>query len=361
MDPFSIKRVPYIVLCNIIRQIPDWVTLENLIEASPRIREIFEPGKNPNEAAEPAATHIVDIILKGNSIMKGQLHRHFWRITELKQLTPEEMKEEFGGARPVLRRIGLNEGREPEQRSLTEFLARHKPPSFISRVALWETVHMAANIQRLACACLTFLRGLLQAHWDWNKRFHPMKPLDLSPFSWEEEYRVYRALWHLQLYSVLHKGGILPVNGPIVCVRGQYQPWVGTWDLLPGVARVEIQTVSQCLSNLVRRNHNLNLNGWREWAGWKKWYPLITEMPDASRLEFGFSVWSPPPQPQCLRGVIEPFLERLKDWAAQKKLDFKKSGLELSHSWHIPGNRMIGLLTWDVCRLFYSGLWPLHY
>ncbi|RDH39287.1 hypothetical protein BDQ94DRAFT_165021 [Aspergillus welwitschiae] len=131
MDPFSIKRVPCIVLCNIIRQIPDWVTLVNLIEASPRIREIFEPGKNPKEDAEPAATHIVDIIVKDNPITKSSLHRHFWRITELKQLTPEGIQESFREARPYIRRSGLNEG-EPEQRSLTEFLARHKPPTSIS-------------------------------------------------------------------------------------------------------------------------------------------------------------------------------------------------------------------------------------
>ncbi|RAK92392.1 hypothetical protein BO79DRAFT_251676 [Aspergillus costaricaensis CBS 115574] len=360
MDPFSIKRVPYIVLCNIIRQIPDWVTLENLIEASPRIREIFEPGKDPNERAEPAATHIVDIILKGNPITKGHLYRHFWRVTELKQLTPEELQESFSEAHSSLRRSGLNEG-EPERRSLTEFLARHKPPTSISRAVLWEMIHIAANIQRLACACLTFLGGLLQAHFYWNGRFHAMKELDLSQPSWEEEYRVYRALWHLQLYSVLHKGDILPVDGHIVCVRGQYQPEVATWDLLPGVARVEIQTVSQCLLNLVNGNHNLNLNGWREWTNWKKWYPLVTELPDASRLEFGFPTRSPPPQPSCLRGVIDPFVERLKAYAVQNKLNFKKSGLELPHSWHIPGNRMIGLMMWDVRRLNNSGLWPLRY
>ena len=75
---------------------------------------------------------------------------------------------------------------------------------------LREMLLVAANIQRLTCACLstllTYVRkvqprcwkgirgpGVLQA----QEGTELYQPRDASPPSWTEEYRVYRALWHL--------------------------------------------------------------------------------------------------------------------------------------------------------------------
>lgn len=75
---------------------------------------------------------------------------------------------------------------------------------------LREMLLVAANIQLLTCACLsillTYVRkvqsrcwkgirgpGVLQA----QEGTELYQPRDASPPSWTEEYRVYRALWHL--------------------------------------------------------------------------------------------------------------------------------------------------------------------
>lgn len=104
--------------------------------------------------------------------------------------------------------------------SLAEFMARDHSlslaasPASISQLLLKEMLFVAANIQRLACACLsallTYVRkvqprcwkgirgpGILQA----QEGTEPYQLRDAGPPSWIEEYRVYRALWHLQLFS----------------------------------------------------------------------------------------------------------------------------------------------------------------
>lgn len=66
----------------------------------------------------------------------------------------------------------------------------------------FELIHIAARIQRLACLCLLTMVGNLHCAVSNSKILGPERAAAFIPFSWVEEYRVYQALWNLQLYSI---------------------------------------------------------------------------------------------------------------------------------------------------------------
>ncbi|KAJ5095047.1 hypothetical protein N7532_007338 [Penicillium argentinense] len=89
--------------------------------------------------------------------------------------------------------------------SLKDLLSGENAPS----IAL-ALIDMAASIQRLACACLSRMVENLQPAVSNSSILsecvdRDFPPPNSIPFSWVEEYRVYRALWHLQRYSLLRE------------------------------------------------------------------------------------------------------------------------------------------------------------
>lgn len=69
-------------------------------------------------------------------------------------------------------------------------------------VVAFQLIQIAGRIQRLACLCLLTMVGNLHCAVSSSKLLGADRAATFIPFSWVEEYRVYQALWNLQLYSI---------------------------------------------------------------------------------------------------------------------------------------------------------------
>ncbi|PWY79880.1 hypothetical protein BO83DRAFT_434945 [Aspergillus eucalypticola CBS 122712] len=163
MDPLS--QLPYELLSLILDYYTaDWITLESLIQIFPPLHDLFTtpapPSTSPKKRsrrsartshkAHPEAIRIAKCTLKNNPIMSVQLRRHFNIITKLRQSSSQP---------PVSRTIcytTLISGGDDSP------LSFNPPPA---HTTLLEMITLAANIQRLACACLsTLLTRLRSVH-----------------------------------------------------------------------------------------------------------------------------------------------------------------------------------------------------
>ncbi|BCR94336.1 uncharacterized protein AKAW2_11382S [Aspergillus luchuensis] len=219
MDPLS--KLPYELLSLIIDYTADWITLESLIQISPPLHDLFttpaapstSPKKQTRRSARTSskahreAIRIVKCTLENNPIMSVAIRRHFHIITKLRQFSSQ----------PAVRRTicytTLLIGDDDSS------LSFDSPPA---HTTLLEMITLAANIQRLACACLsTLLTRLRSVHpHRWTKEdldpktsastetyMETYKLHDVGPPSWLEEHRIYRPLWLLQLrYELLSVG-----------------------------------------------------------------------------------------------------------------------------------------------------------
>lgn len=107
--------------------------------------------------------------------------------------------------------------------SLAEFISQDHAQPFsyeasVSRTTLRDMVKTASTLQQWACAIFTtFLdrtRDITFRRYepspengDWLLGTCIYQPRDVGSPSWIEEYRVYRALWHLKLYADIQRVG----------------------------------------------------------------------------------------------------------------------------------------------------------
>ncbi|PYH87218.1 hypothetical protein BO82DRAFT_408390 [Aspergillus uvarum CBS 121591] len=140
MDGF--RGLPHELLAIIVRNTADWISLESSILASPPVTAPFEPGESPDAPAESDAIYLVKEVLQANPVMNSGLDHYFYMCA-------------------ALRRRSVND------RSLADFLARdfslETTRTTMTRASLREMVGVAANIQRLACICLTSFLTRLRA------------------------------------------------------------------------------------------------------------------------------------------------------------------------------------------------------
>lgn len=95
-----------------------------------------------------------------------------------------------------------------------------------SEKTIYRILRQGAHIQRLACACITKLRENLEfglgsvMDADWEKTLFPdWRQQMTAETSWVEEFRVYRALWWLQILSDIYHA-----SGPVTSKDG-----IGGW------------------------------------------------------------------------------------------------------------------------------------
>ncbi|GLA54485.1 hypothetical protein AnigIFM63604_000627 [Aspergillus niger] len=281
----ALDRIPYELLSIINAYAADWVSLESLLQVSPRVGEIF--AGDTNTEADYEAVRLVESILQENSVMRHELHCHFRMALKLRQ--------------PSLK-----------SSSLTDFISQDHSSSLTTSTSsicpgkLKEMVSVAANIQRLACACLTTLLGRVRKVQPrcWKRRAsdgtEPYQPREAGSPTWIEEYRVYRALWNLQLYSDLSTAG-----KRLGWLHDDLENWwFGhmRWDEVPVMVGEEVRTVSECLETLCEGDPILRTTK----AQVTKFYSerhsfdiqLISQLPNASQLCRGFEVWAPPLLPE---------------------------------------------------------------
>lgn len=350
MDSF--RTVPIELICSINEYAADWIGLESLVQVSPRVGALF--AGEPNAAADPEAIRFVESILKTNSIMSHELHCQFRMVMKLHQ--------------PSL-----------ADTTYAEFMTRDyslsslSSSTSISRGMLRGMIAIAANIQLLACACLTVLLERLRAvqprRWEVNnpqpwrldvKGTIPYEPLDVGSPSWIEEYRVYRALWHLQLYSDLLAAGDR-LSWPDSDLE-YIQTRQIAFSSLPRHVSEELQSISECLERISNsQSLNTHDNSTR----------FIAQLPDASQLEVKFQVWSPPAKPNILgdgiftdvwgqgirateRNNFVFMYEAFQTTSQHRPVTFQACSLRDS----LPF-RALGMMLWDLWRLYGLGLWNI--
>ncbi|KAJ5175658.1 uncharacterized protein N7482_001535 [Penicillium canariense] len=360
----TLDKIPSELLFSINALAADWVGLESLMQVSPPIGGLY--AGDANTAADPEAIRLIESILGENPIMRHELHCLFRMALKLRQ--------------PCL-----------VDTSLAEFIARDhsssfmETPSSISSAVLKEMVIVAANIQRLACACLTTLltcvRKVKPRRWKGIREpsllknqepTEPYQPRDAGPPSWIEEYRVYRALWRLQLYSDLSIAGAR-LNWP----HSDLENWrieSTDWNSVPPVMREELRTISECLETLCEVDPILRTTK-SQVTSTNDGIHLISQLPNASRLRCKFDTWAPPSPPTIpdyeegipmdfwgqglvsirwnrMAGCFRACQVRTKTYPARHQV----CRIQDARPW-----RGLGMPIWDLWRLYCLGLWSANY
>ncbi|PYI07281.1 hypothetical protein BO78DRAFT_386199 [Aspergillus sclerotiicarbonarius CBS 121057] len=355
MDPFNM--LPHELLFMIFEKLTEWTDLDNLIQASPRMAALFGPGeKDPYTAADPEVLRHIKHIISKDPIMKHGLDHHFWLCASIR-----------------------NPSNPVNHYTLADFVRGEVPSAdsiaTTTRVALREMIGVVVNIRRLACVCLTTFLGRLEevlprcSHLKirprmWMEAFpdgHPVK----DPPSWIEEYRVYRALWNLQVHTDLIKAGVREPGRSFILFFGTDAE--STWSRLTGATAREMQAVSECLVYHYWDDETFDPRTPRHCRFME--FQCITRMPDASRVKgrSPCSVWCPPAEPE----VIEPLEKNIHDsiyrdlhrWWQSMQWNMRHRPVAY---WDDRPFRAMGMLIWDPRRLGRLKLWkdspdPDHY
>ncbi|KFY16197.1 hypothetical protein V491_05409 [Pseudogymnoascus sp. VKM F-3775] len=341
MDPF--ERLPAELINRILLCTSDFVGIESLLIASHRVHAIFHgrPGLLFQELvasnAIASATPIQEIIQKVQLLHSPSFNVH--GVDEYIQCTN-----------------GVHH--------------QHNIHSYDTEVL--EMVRISAQIQRLACKCLSTMQqnfisvvsGLPAGSLPGSTRAEKAA----KPFSWVEVSNVYWALWHLRHYSDLHKYASRQNWSEDSMKRlEEYH----TWNSIDYLNAEIIATVAAVLADLgfspiysypYQGEDEESLQG--VW-----WYPMETPPPlflsfDLER-SIDITVWPSPPTPQSdstteawhlspgYCGKAPSQMALYKDWARVLAYQGPNPNYTLLR---IQPYRRLGVLVWDAWRMYSTGL-----
>lgn len=334
MDIF--KTLPAEAIQLIITQ-TDFVGLESLLAVCPYAQDVF----NINTAA------VTRGLLASCPILSCNLYPLFQKVASIRRYS-ESWKD-------------LND--YEAHTSDTELDAITASPDEETVRTLQGMVHVCANIQRVACVCLSMLLRRLRCVTPYGCSIDesgnifsitPCLTKDTGPASWMEEYRIYRTLWHVQLYTDLQNAGIAPKSiqpwsRPSYMVSFDYEPWEGGDSICGGY----FDTIAELLHDL---------------AGSKPDPHQLVPIPAFSSLSNHQTqtIWSPPAAPGDEGGNF--YWER-----GVERAEFRSSqcGLYIGHTLSngrgpitVPADvicdtgrfRRLGLFIWDLWRMYCLGL-----
>lgn len=341
MDPF--ERLPAELINRILLPASDFVGIESLLIASPRVHAIFHdrPGLLFQELvasnAIASATPIQDITQKVRL-----LHSPSFNVHSL---------EEY---------IQCTNG------------VHHQPNINSYGAEVLEMVQISAQIQRLACKCLSTMQqnfisvvsGLPAGSLSGSIRAEKAA----RPFSWVEESTIYWALWHLRHYSDLHNyGSRLNWSEDSMKRLGEYH----TWNFIDYLTAEIIATVVAVLTDLgLRLIYSYPYQGEDEESLQGVWcYPMETPPPlflsfDLER-SMDITVWTSPSTPRTdsateawhlspgYCGKAPSQMALYKEWARVLAYQGPNPNYTLLR---IQPYRRLGVLVWDVWRLYSTGL-----
>ncbi|KAL4869552.1 hypothetical protein BDV12DRAFT_167588 [Aspergillus spectabilis] len=339
MDPF--QRLPAEIIQAILLHTADFVGVESLLVASPRVRSVFWAESR---------------LITKNLIASNPITR----ITELSQLCQRVAAIQSAG----IECANLEDYRQTCDNS-------HVLLDPLSEQDLYNFISTAARIQRLACICLhTMQRNLVAAV---EKALGPVQAEKSGqPLIWIEEYRVYWALWHLQHYSALRQAARNKWNWSADSLKDldQYNVWNGLALLTPE----QIWTVAAVLCDMGLRPVYPHTKADEpepkepEFASWS--YAKETPIPLFQSLELppnahDHPLWSPPSPPDTSAPPSESF-GRSPSYAATASPStpmFRAYGAQISRHRN-PSRGMIrmrpfrrlGVVVWDAFRLCAVGL-----
>ncbi|OQE42934.1 hypothetical protein PENCOP_c003G02441 [Penicillium coprophilum] len=337
MDPF--ERLPVELIYHILLFTSDFVGVESLLTASPRVRAVFldRPGLIFQEMMDSnsmsSAAPIRKIIQKVRLLHSPSFNFHnFEEYIQCTERTGDQ--------------LGIHS----------------------SDAEVLQMMQICVQIQRLACTCL----------WTMQESFisavgaSPAGVLSGSiraqkaakPFSWVEESNIYWSLWHLRHYSDLHHYASR-LNWPEESrkkVRNYHR-----WNGIECMSTEYISSVAAVLSDLglspVYSYPRLGEHKESIQAVW--WYPSQTPPPLFHSFEFergmNVPIWPLPPTPPddlvsfvwnldvkgCGRRTL--LMDAYKNWAyLRPNTGYTRLSIQLY--------RRLGIFFWDSWRMYSTGL-----
>lgn len=183
MDPF--EKFPCEIMLLILSYEDDFVGIDSLLSVSPWVNLVFQEQprritlgliRSCSITSLPEIQHLLrDVVLIKSS------SNHCADLESYKRLCPPP---------PV--QIDSHPDPLPDQTTVPEMI---------------QLIHIAANIQRLACTCLHNMQQNFVSAVERSFGAAATQPA-AEPIVWIEEYRAHWALWHLQLYSIFRSTAI---------------------------------------------------------------------------------------------------------------------------------------------------------
>ncbi|KAK2762135.1 hypothetical protein FQN54_001142 [Arachnomyces sp. PD_36] len=357
MDPF--ERLPVELIREIIQDIPDFVSLENLLSASPRVNSVYE--------IEPRK--FVEGLILSNSIASvPDIQLIFRNIALINS--------------PSFHCISLDDYTHQTSRDIPALL-----PEDLGNTEISQVIHIAARVQRLACACLLTMRRNFVAAIEASPDISVPAPTRVQrasePFSWIEEYRVYWSIWHLHLYSELRKaaGGKHEFLHDSEKAPGGRWNWsaesIGELDAYPLWNKIHEFLVEQLLI-IAAILDDLGLkpsygrSGQEQVESTRAAFYSGSPMPFFSSFELpegagNHPIWSPPPMPEETPAEVAwRRTSRFCNNESPQTTLFRSFGLRLTRARppvlemiEIQPFRRMGVLLWDKWRMHSVGLMPI--
>ncbi|KNG88868.1 hypothetical protein ANOM_003713 [Aspergillus nomiae NRRL 13137] len=331
----AFEKLPPEIIVRIIQYAADFVGTESLLVVSPWVHAVFE--------AQPH--RITEDLIVSNPMTTMPEIRNLIRNTALVPTIHCSSLDNYLGVMCVSAPSVL-----PRQMSFAE---------------LHRIVQIAAQVQRLACVCLS----TMQQNFISAVGASPAGPLSgairaqkaSEPFSWIEEYRVYWALWHLAYYSILCEvAEALPADS----VQRVYACAVRNEMDIP--RQEYIWTVAAVLSDL-GLHPSYGDYGQQEPSEVARGLSEETPIPLFTSFEFNFEkylIWSPQPVPDStpVISIWRRGADACETSSAQSRRfsAYSRSLLRCTPSsaamLDVRPFRRIGVLLWDSWRAFSVGL-----
>lgn len=179
----SLDRLPTELILLII-ELLDFVGLEALLQLSPRVLAIFNHDPARIMRSIVPNSPVTGFELQGLFFECAFIHRPSLQINSLREY--EARVHAHSAINPRLVFVGTNRAE--------------------TRLVMRDMICVAAHIQKLSCTCLNIMRKSLFAAVSSSPVSPETAPgAALRQPSWIEEFRVYRALWHIKLKSNIAK------------------------------------------------------------------------------------------------------------------------------------------------------------
>lgn len=348
MSPFL--RIPVEIIQEIIRHVDDFAGLDNLISVLPQYKAIFLANSH----------NLVPHMLPLSTAYADEIKTMASRIiippsSTLNHPMPDNLKYYSSG----LDSLAIEE--------------RLRDPEFA-----YQFIRIGAQIQRLTCLCLSRFRNNLVAivgTHDTKKVPRALRSENARrKFSWIEEYRVYWALWHLQLYGQLRRTkGICPKSLEKelwnYCAHNDIDLFMAEQIWTVASELVSIGFGFEWFCDLSTQNEIQS-----KWLSEPAWdFPANSSIPHITSFDFPLSaeteqqpLWSlfegPAPQRNGKCELIEgravgrskllaPM--QMKNYRSESReyLDGGSRGLLLARLNNVYPYRRIGLFLWDNARM----------
>jgi hypothetical protein len=188
MDPFT--PLPPELIQQILSHIPDFVGFESLLSTSPWVQNVFR--SHPR--------HITLNLIRTNSMTTPEIQNLLYNIATIH--TPSIHCDDIDIYIKLCPTTSTSTSTSTTTEAKDWSPLNPYLPDNMSTSQIMRIIHIAANIQRLACACLSEMQTNFIAAVEMSRGVVAAQRA-AEPTVWIEEVSVYWALWHLQHYSAI--------------------------------------------------------------------------------------------------------------------------------------------------------------